>query len=176
MQFCNREKKMLARAGAHIGTWLSLKHRFNHSSGLLVKTTLLIPSAAAAALLALAGCSSLPILTRQTAPTSTYPPTDPATVQILRQAPTQPHVKLGELTALPQSSSTPFSEIEAKLRQAGAKLGAHAIVLLVETAFTPAAATSEWWDRQHSPNVGQVFIGVPIRYTGQKLARGAQAP
>ncbi len=108
--------------------------------------------------------------------TPLYPPTDPATVQILREAPTQPHVKLGEITAEPQSTSTPASEVEAKLRQAGAKMGADAVVIVVETARTKAAATRGWWDSEHSPNVGQAFIGVPIRYTGQKVARRAPAP
>jgi hypothetical protein len=102
-------------------------------SAKLMKTTLryLIPLAAAAALVAGAGCSSIPVQSHQAAGASTYPPTDPGTVEILRQAPTQAYVKLGEITAEPQSSSTFITEVEAKLREAGAKMGANAPRLAV---------------------------------------------
>ncbi len=133
-----------------------------------MKTTLryLIRYAGAAALLTGAGCSSLPVQTQHTTGAPTYPPTNPATVQILREAPAQPNVKLGEITAEPQSTSTPVSEIEAKLREAGAKMGANAVVIVVETTFTKAAAARGLWDSPLSSDIGQVFVGVPIRYTG----------
>jgi hypothetical protein len=126
---------------------------------------------AVAALVAVTGCSSIPVQTRQNVAAPLYPPTNPAAVQILREAPTQPNVKLGQIATEPQSSSTPLAEVEAKLREAGAKLGAHAVVIVVETKFTAATVTNGWWDAQRSPDLGQVFIGVPIRYTSQELAR-----
>jgi hypothetical protein len=47
----------------------------------------LVPLAAGAALVAVTGCSSMPVQTRQNVGVPTYPPTNPATVQILREAP-----------------------------------------------------------------------------------------
>ena len=125
----------------------------------------------AAVLVAATGCSSIPVQTHQNVAAPLYPPTNPAAVQLLREAPTQPNVKLGEIAIEPQSSSTPLAAVEAKLREAGAKLGAHAVVIVVETKFTAATATTGWWDAQRSPDLGQVFIGVPIRYTNQELAQ-----
>ena len=134
----------------------------------------LIRSAVAAGLLAVAGCASIPVQTYQTSTDPTYPATDPAAVQILRRPPARPHLKLGEISAVPRSSGTPVAEVEARLREAAAKLGADAVVLVMETTFTEAAVSDGWYDRDRSPNVGQAFIGVPIRYTQQQVARAAQ--
>jgi hypothetical protein len=131
---------------------------------------------AAAALLAATGCSSLPVQTWQDVTMPTYPPRDPATVQILREAPTQANVKLGEITAEPQSMSIPIAAIEAKLRQAGARMGADVVVLVVETRFTAAAMTNRWWNGRVNSDTGEIFIGVPIRYTSQGVTRRAQLP
>ena len=137
----------------------------------------LIPLGAAAVFVAVTGCNSVPVQTRQNVGGPTYPPTNPATVQILREAPSRPNVKLGEITAEPESTSTPVSDIEAKLKEAGAKLGADAVVIVVDkTAVTGATVAGGWYDRQVSPDIGRVVIGVPIRYTGQGATGGAEAP
>lgn len=135
-----------------------------------------LPVGAAAALMAATGCSSIPVQTRQNVTAPFYPPTSPATVQILREAPVQPSIKLGEITVEPQSTRIPVWEVEAKLREAGAKLGANAVVIVLETKFTGAIARRDGWDGEVSTDIGQVFIGVPIRYTEQKVARRAPAP
>ena len=112
-----------------------------------MKTVLrgLLPLAAAAAFLALTGCNSVPVQTRQNIGVATYPPTDPASVQILREAPTRPNIRLGEITAQPQSTSVPASEIEAKLREPGAKMGANAVVIVVDkTAVIGATQVGGW--------------------------------
>jgi hypothetical protein len=123
--------------------------------------------AAAATLFLATGCNTIPVQTRQDLGTPTYPPTDPATVQILRTEPTQNHVKLGEITAQPDEN-TPVAQIEAKLQQAAAKLGANAVVIVVDrTAVVGASVVGGWYNRQLSPDIGRVIIGVPIRYTNQ---------
>ncbi len=137
----------------------------------------LIPLAAVAVLLTVTGCHSIPVQTRQNVGVPTYPPTDPATVQILREAPTRPNVRLGEITAQPQSTSTPAADIEAKLREAGAKMGANAVVIVVDrTAVTGATVAGGWYNRQVSPEIGQVVVGVPIRYTEPAAVGGTPTP
>jgi hypothetical protein len=137
----------------------------------------LISCAAAAAVLAVTGCHSISVQSRPNVGVAAYPPTDPASVQILRQAPTQPNIKLGEITAEPSSTSTPVADIETKLREAGAKMGANAVVIVEDrTAIMGATVTGGWYDRQLSPDIGQVVVGVPIRFTGPAAAGGAQMP
>jgi hypothetical protein len=129
-------------------------------------TRYLLAITAAAALLGVVGCNTVSVQTRQDLGLPTYPPTDPATVQILRTAPTAPHVRLGEITAEPASVDTPVAQIETKLQQAAAKIGANAVVIVVDrTQVVGATVVGGWYNRQLSPDIGRVIIGVPIRYT-----------
>ena len=113
----------------------------------------------------LAACSSVSIDTRQFLGLPTYPPTDPATVQILREPPARPHERLGEIYAEP-SGKPPVSEIEDKLRQAAAKIGANAVVIVADrTQRMGTIITGPWWGGRISPVYGRVIVGVAIRYT-----------
>ena len=95
-----------------------------------------------------------------------YAPTDPATVQITREQPTKPHVQIGEIVCEPSSLNTPVPKIEAKLQQAGAKIGANAVVIVVDrTQSVGAVVMGGWYNRQVSPIMGRVIVGVAIRYT-----------
>ncbi len=119
-----------------------------------------------AALLLTSGCNTISVQTRQDIGVPVYAPTDPATVQILRTPPTRPHVRLGEITMEPSSLNTPVAQLEAKLQQAAAKLGANAAVIVVDrTQVTGATVMGGWYNRQLSPDIGRVVIAVPIRYT-----------
>jgi hypothetical protein len=56
-------------------------------------------------------------------------------------------------------------EIQTKLRIAAAKLGANAVVIVMDrTMVLGAYVTGPWWGRQVSPDTGRVIIGVPIHY------------
>jgi hypothetical protein len=133
-----------------------------------------------------AGCNSIPVQSRQNIGVATYPPTDPATVQILRQPPTEPNIKLGEITAQPQSTSTPVADIETKLRDAGAKMGANAVVIVEDrTGVTGATYAGGWggwgWGGagEVEPNIGVLIRAVPIRYTNTNAPAatgGSQMP
>lgn len=130
-----------------------------------IMTRCLIACVAAALLLPLTGCNSVDISTRQELGGPTYAPTDPATVQILRTAPTAPHVRLGELTVEPHGSPT-VQEIESKMQAAGAKIGANAVVIVADkTEIMGAYVTGPWWGRSLQTETGRVIIGVAIRYT-----------
>jgi hypothetical protein len=121
----------------------------------------------AAALFMVAGCNTIPVQTRQEIGVPTYPPTLPASVQILRTAPVAAHVRLGDVTLEPQSN-TPVPKIEAALQKAAAKLGANAVVIVVDrTALLGATVAGGWYNRQVSPDIGRVVVGVAIRYNTQ---------
>ena len=121
---------------------------------------------AAATLWLTTGCNTVSTSVRQDIGGPTYPPTDPALVQILRVAPTRAHVRLGEVTAQPSSDSVPVTEIEASLRKAAAKMGADAAVVVYDkTQTTGAYVTGPWWGRSVQTVQGRVIIVVAIKYT-----------
>jgi hypothetical protein len=128
----------------------------------------LVSCTALIGLLAATGCNTISLQTNQYIGVPTYPPTDPATVQVMRTEPTRPNVKLGEITVEPSSMDTPVAKIEAKLQAAAAKMGANAVVIVVDrTQNMGAVVTGGWYNRQISPVVGRVIVGVAIHYTGQ---------
>ena len=119
----------------------------------------------AVALPFLTGCQTVSVQSTQYIGVPSYPPTDPATIQILRTEPTQPNIRLGEITLEPSSQSTPAPEIEQKLRQAAAKMGANAAVIVADrTAIMGGVVTGPWWGRSVQPTYGRVVVAVAIRY------------
>ena len=120
---------------------------------------------AVVALVVLTGCNTVSTSIKQDIGGPTYPPSDPAQVQILRTAPTRPHVRLGEVTVQPSSDSVPVTEIEAALQKAAAKMGADAAVVVYDkTQTTGAYVTGPWWGRQVQTIQGRVIIAVAIKY------------
>jgi hypothetical protein len=120
---------------------------------------------AVAMLFALTGCNTVSTSVRQDLGGPTYPPSNPTLVQILRTQPTRPHVRLGEVQAEPSSDSVPVAEIEASLRNAAAKMGADAAVVVYDkTQTTGAFVTGPWWGRQVQTVQGRVIIAVAIKY------------
>jgi hypothetical protein len=121
--------------------------------------------AAVALLLVATGCNTVSVATRQDLGVPIYPPTDPAAVQILRAPPTAAHIRIGELTVEPQGNPT-VQQIETKMQQAAAKLGANAVVIVADrTMVMGAIVTGPWWGRTLSPETGRVIVGVAIRFT-----------
>jgi hypothetical protein len=117
-------------------------------------------------LLVLTGCNTVSTSTKQYLGGPIYAPSDPATIQILREQPTRPHVRLGEVQAQPSSDSVGAMEIEAAIRKAAAKLGADAVVIVYDrTQVTGAYVTGPWWGRSVNTVTGRVIIGVAIKYT-----------
>jgi hypothetical protein len=111
-----------------------------------------------------AGCSWVSVQSKQYLGVPTYPPTDPAAVEILRSEPLRLNERLGEITLEPQGNPT-VQEMEAKLRQAAAKMGADAVVIVADrTMLMGGVAMGPWWGRQLNPVYGRVIVGVAIRY------------
>ncbi len=120
----------------------------------------------ATGMLLLTGCQTVSTSTKQYLGGPIYAPSDPATIQILREQPTRPHVRLGEVQAQPSSDSVGAMEIEAAIRKAAAKLGADAVVIVYDrTQITGAYVTGPWWGRSVNTVTGRVIIGVAIKYT-----------
>jgi hypothetical protein len=77
----------------------------------------------------LAGCASVaPVRIVPTEGTPHYPPTDPTSVTVLRSEPPRPFVTLGQVV-LDLGHTLPVPEMEQKLRQAAASLGANAVFI-----------------------------------------------
>jgi hypothetical protein len=142
--------------------------RIRMTIGLNMKTTiryLTLIAAAAATLWLTTGCNTVSISAKQDLGLPTYPPTDPAKVQILRTPPTHAHVRLGEITAEPSSESVPVTEIEAALRKAAAKMGADAAVVVYDkTQVTGTFVSGPWWGRSVETLQGRVIVAVAIKY------------
>lgn len=117
------------------------------------------------ALVVLTGCNTVSTSIKQDIGGPNYPPSNPAQVQILRTAPTRPHVRLGEVTAEPSSDSVSAVEIEAVLSKAAAKMGADAAVVVYDkTQTTGAYVTGPWWGRSVQTVQGRIIIAVAIKY------------
>jgi hypothetical protein len=117
------------------------------------------------ALVYMGGCNYVTVNTRPYLGVPQYPPTNPATVEILRTAPLSPHERLGEIYLEPTGNPT-VTEMEQKLRQAAAKMGAEAAVLVADrTMLMGATVAGPWYGRQISPDFQRVIIAVAIRYT-----------
>ena len=78
----------------------------------------------------LAGCASVaPVRIVPTEGTLHYPPTDPASVAVLRSEPPRPFETLGQVVLDP-GHTLPVPEMEQKLRQAAASMGANAVFII----------------------------------------------
>jgi len=88
-------------------------------------------SLVAGALFLLAGCDTV-YTTHTKIGGPEFPPSDPAKVEILREEPTQPHVRLGDVRAEPSSEEVDAKEIEEALREEAAKIGADAAVVVYD--------------------------------------------
>ncbi len=125
----------------------------------------LISFAALTCLLAVTGCKSVSTSSHQYLGGATYPPTDPAQVEILRSPPTRPHVQLGEVRAQPSSSSVSNLQIEQALQKPAARMGANAVVITADrNEVTGATSTGPVWARTMNSFTGRVITGVAIRF------------
>ncbi len=116
----------------------------------------------------LGGCSYVSVSTRQYLGVPPHEPTDPGSVQVLRSEPTLPNERLGEITLEPQGNPS-VTEMEDKLRQAAAHMGADAAVIVADTTeYMGSYVTGPWWGREIHPEYGRVIIAVAIRYTQRK--------
>jgi len=111
----------------------------------------------------LVSCTS--IKTTQYASAHDYSPRDPASVEVLWIEPMAPHEHLGEIVLNDSSGPVPSAEVEKTLRKEAAKMGADAVIVVLELvqsanpSFIGSAAT-------RSAPTGQRYkvVGLAIKY------------
>jgi len=115
---------------------------------------------------ALAACASIDVQSTQYVGAPIYQPTDAKSVQILRTEPTVPHDRLGEVMVDASTDPPPpVVEIEQKLCQAAAKMGANAVVVVLDRVQPVAAyVTGPYWGRSIESVSGRKVIGIAIRF------------
>jgi hypothetical protein len=115
---------------------------------------------------ALAACASVDVQTTEYVGAPRYQPTEPNSVQILRTEPTAPHDRLGEIVVDASTDpAPPVTEIERKMVEAAAKMGANAVVVVLDRVQPVAAyVTGPWWGRSIESVSGRKVIGVAIRF------------
>ena len=115
---------------------------------------------------ALAACASVDVQSTEYVAAPRYQPTDAKSVQILRPEPTAPHDRLGEVMVDASTDPPPpVVEIEQKLRQAAAKMGANAVVVVLDRVQPVAAyVTGPYWGRSIESVSGRKVIGIAIRF------------
>jgi hypothetical protein len=93
----------------------------------------------------LAGCASVSENTHAYLGIPSYPPSDPARVQILQAEPKEEKVRLGEIILAVNGKPT-REDIEKKIKVAAAKLGADgAFIVYDRTHIFPVIYSDYWW-------------------------------
>jgi hypothetical protein len=143
-----------------------ISHTRDFETGAAMKRRELVTrlSVLAGLLLLLAGCNTVSVSSKQYLGMPIYPPTDPASVQIMRSAPVVIVQRLGEVSAEPNGNPS-VESIEAKMRDAAAKMGANAVVIVSDnTTRMGAIIVGPWYDRQISSQYQRAIVGVAVRY------------
>ncbi len=106
----------------------------------------------------LGGCTAPnPVQILSTPGVPAYAPTDPSTVMVLRVEPQRPHITLGQILLEPQKALS-VPDIEQKLRQAGASMGASAVVILSDMSNLAGPFSVD-------TSGSQVISAIAIRFT-----------
>lgn len=99
---------------------------------------------------ALTSCAYVDATTTQYVGVPRFPPTEAKSVQVLTAEPMKTHDRLGEiLLDISVDPVAPVEDVEARLREEAAKMGAHAVFVVRDMV---------------NPNVGRKLIAVAIRY------------
>ncbi len=127
----------------------------------------------------LTACASIDITTTPFIGAPHVPPTNPDSVVILQSAPkqTDTYERLGEIRLDATSSpAPPITEIEARLRKEAAKLGADAVIVILDRIQPIAAYYSGGYPVQSLNTVtGHRFIGIAIKYKADAVRRPPRA-
>jgi hypothetical protein len=114
----------------------------------------------------LAACATVDATSTQYVGAPHPPPTDPANVAILRAEPGRPHDRLGEVVVDASTEPPPpIADVEAKMRAEAAKLGADAVVIVLDRVVpTGVYVSGPWWGRSVDTVTGRKIVGVAIKY------------
>lgn len=110
-------------------------------------------------------CSHVSVDVRQDLGVPTFAPTNPQSVEILRIFPARPSIQIAAISVEP-TGNPPIAEIELKLRDAAAKLGANAAVIVADrTVLMGASVSGGFAMRQVTRDYERLIDAVAIRYT-----------
>ncbi|CAN7586950.1 hypothetical protein LJR277_004128 [Pseudomonas sp. LjRoot277] len=126
----------------------------------------LLIAALITSVLGLSACASVDAQTTAYVGVEHPAPTLPSEVQVLRAEPTRPNVRLGEiLIDATVDPAPPITQVEQKLREEAAKLGADAVVVVYDH-IQPVAAyvTGLLWSRDIETIQGRKLKGIAIKY------------
>lgn len=140
---------------------------WDRSSFLLSRLqTPLLTAALIASVLALASCATVDAQTTAYVGVEHPAPTLANEVQIMRVAPTRPYVRLGEiLIDASVDPAPPITQVEEKLREQAATLGADAVVVVYDQIQPVAAYVSgPLWSRDINTIQGRKLKGIAIKY------------
>jgi hypothetical protein len=114
----------------------------------------------------LVACASLDATTTPYAGAPHYSPGDSASVQILRTKPTKPHDRLGEIIVDASiHPATLGNDVEQKLRQEAAKMGADAVVVVYDRLQPMGVyVMGGYWDQSIETVTEHNVVGVAIKY------------
>ncbi len=112
----------------------------------------------------LAACTTISVSSTRYLGVAQLPPTDPASVVIMRHEPRRPHVRLGEVLLEP-SGHPSVAEMEQAIRTEAAKLGADAAVLVYDrTRRIGTVYQGPWWARSSHAVYGRKIVAVATHY------------
>lgn len=100
-----------------------------------------------------------------------FPPTDPATVEILHRPPMRPHDVLGQVVLEPEGNPSQEA-IEQKLREQTAAMGGNAAIIVHDQLQRVGSVWTggPWWGGgQIQPVMGQVISAIVVHYTSDRL-------
>src|SRR5262245_34239812 len=121
-------------------------------------------AALAIGLLFLVACSSVSTYTRAYLVAPKYAPSNATIVQILDAEPKRPMEKLGEILVGTQGQPS-RDEIEKKLREAAAKLGADAVYIISDKLNIYPVVYADWWGPSTaSQYVERNLLAVAVKY------------
>lgn len=118
----------------------------------------------------LTGCSSVSVQTIQYVGAPRFPQSAPSHVQVLQAAPSRPFERLGEVVLnVSTQPAPPITEIESRLRQRAAAMGADAVYVASDRIETVG---SQIWGPPWAPSVttiqSRVIDAVAIKYKPAK--------
>ena len=120
---------------------------------------------AVAILIVAVGCNTISVETKQNIAAPNFPPTDPATVQVLDARPPGGWVFLGDINMTVEGKPTKAA-IQTKFRTAAAKMGANAVVVVSDRIVVLSTYISgPAWGQEASPITGRQIIVEAIRIT-----------
>ncbi len=121
---------------------------------------------ALASLAWLTACASIDATTTEYVGVPHFPPGDPKVVQILRAEPAQPLDRLGEIMIdASVDPAPPIEDVEQRLREEAAKLGASAVVIVFDRVQPVGVVVSgPYWAPAASPVTGRRLVGIAVRY------------